>query len=83
MTNIDTSVIYEDNTIPLKRVEYEDLIPDCTYITRDGSRIKVIDDGDFELVKLSPLNEGEKVGSLSKANNYAMYKLFFKMLNKE
>jgi len=83
MTNIDTSVLYADNTIPLERIEYEDLVPDCTYITRDGSRIKVMDDNDFELVKLSPLCEGERVGSLSNANNYAMLRLFFKILNKE
>ena len=81
--NIDVSILYEDLTIPLERVMYEDIIPETTYITKDGSRIKVLEDMDIVLVNNSPLNEGERVNTLSIDNGYAAYKLVFRLLDKQ
>lgn len=83
MIDIDPSVLYEDNTIPLKKVSLLFIEPETTYITGDGSRIMVTEDKDFELVKQSPLCEGERVSSLSSINNYAALRLFFRILNKD
>lgn len=83
MITIDTSVLYEDNTVPLKRVSLLEIEPETTYITRDGSRIMVMDDKDFVLVKQSPLNEGEYVSSLTSINDYAALRLLFRLLNKD
>jgi len=79
----DTSVLYEDNTIPLERVDLLEIEPETTYITGDGTRIRVTEDMDFEIIKFTPLREGERVSGLSNTNNYAALKLFFKILNKE
>lgn len=83
MITIDTSVLYEDNTVPLKRVSLLEVEPETTYITRDGSRIMVMGDKDFILIKQSPLNEGEYVSSLTSINDYAALRLLFRLLNKE
>lgn len=79
MNDIDLDILYKDNTIPLERVFPEDIEPDCTYITKDGSRIKVLDDMDVIVVKRSPLNTGVSVNSLS---NEQALKLFFRLLDK-
>lgn len=76
--SINLSCFYEDNKIPLERVELEEMEPERTYITLDGSRIKVTDENDIELVKGSPLLEGEKVNSLSNKG----LELFFRLINK-
>ena len=83
MLNLDVNVLYEDNTIPLVRVGLDEIEPETTYITGDGSRIMVTEDMDFSIVKCSPLKEGERVSSLSHINNDAALKLFFRILNKE
>jgi hypothetical protein len=70
---------YEDNKLPLERVELEDLESEKTYITLDGSRVKVTNERDVYLLKASPLIEGEKVNSLSPKG----LELFFKIINKD
>lgn len=77
--SINLSCFYEDNKIPLERVELEELEPERTYITLDGSRVKVTGDNDIELIKGSPLIEGEKINSLSPKG----LELLFRLLNKE
>lgn len=76
--SINLSCFYADNKVPLERVELEDLNSECTYITLDGSRIKVTSERDILLIKASPLMEGEKVNSLSPKG----LELFFKIMHK-
>lgn len=83
MIDIDVTVLYEDDTVPLKKVSLLFIEPETTYITGDGSRIMVTEDKDFVLIKQSPLCEGERVSSLSSTNNYAALKLLFRILNKD
>lgn len=77
--DIDLNCLYEDAIVyPLLRVGFDEVEPNCTYITKDGSRIKILEDMDVILIKRSPLNEGETVSSLS---GEKAIKLFFKLLN--
>jgi hypothetical protein len=69
---------FEDHTTPLKKVELVDMIPERTYITLDGSRIKLTGDRDIELVNTSPLWDGEKVTALTPKG----VELFFKLIGK-
>ena len=69
---------YEDHTTPLKKVDLLDMIPGRTYITLDGSRIKLTKDRDIEIINTSPLWEGEKITTLTPKG----VELFFKLVGK-
>ena len=54
------------------------MIPGRTYITLDGSRIKLTKDRDIEIINTSPLWEGEKITTLTPKG----VELFFKLVRK-
>lgn len=76
MINLDC--FYEDHTIPLKKIEQIEMVPGKTYLTLDGSRIRITDERDVELINNSPLVDGEYINSLSNKG----LELFFKLIGK-
>lgn len=80
---IELTTFYLNNVVPLCRIDIEELEPDCKYITADGTRIKVIEDSegglDIVIDKQSPLNDGERVSTLTESG----VRLLFKILNKK
>ena len=81
---IDFRVLYENNNGPLQKVKK--LIPNCLYITEDGTRIRYLgEDKDslaFEINKTSPLVEGVLVSELP-IDRKGGLPLFWKLLNKD
>lgn len=76
--SIDLNCFFEDHTVPLSKVDMFDMVPGRTYITLDGSRIKVTQERDIELVNNSPLWDEEKITSLTPKG----VELFFKLIGK-
>jgi len=78
---VTLDIFYLDNVVPLVSVNVDELELGQTYITGDGSRIEVIEDesGGYDVVlkKQSPLNDGERVSTLTESGA----KLLFKFLN--
>ena len=77
--SVNLNIFYQDGSIPLVKVPIEELEAEETYITVDGSRIKVLEDMDIILIKSSPLNEGERVNTLTPKG----LELLYRLLNKQ
>ena len=75
---INLNCFFEDYITPLKKVDIVEMIPGRTYITLDGSRIRLTQERDVELINTSPLWEGEVVTSLTPKG----VELFFKLIGK-
>jgi hypothetical protein len=76
--SINLDCFFEDYTTPLKKVDMIEMTPGRTYITLDGTRIKLTADRDIEVVNTSPLWEGEVITSLS----HKGIELFYKLIGK-
>ena len=75
---INLNCFFEDYTTPLKKVDIVEMIPGRTYITLDGSRIRLTQERDVELINTSPLREGEVITSLTPKGVELFYKLIGK-----
>jgi len=76
--SINLDSFYEDHSIPFKRIDIVEMVPTKTYITLDGSRVKLTKDRDIEIVHTSPLWENEVITSLSVKGVELFYKLIGK-----
>ena len=76
--SVNLSCFYEDHVIPLKRVDMTEMLSNKTYITLDGSRIRLTEERDVELINTSPLWDNEVITSLTPKG----VELFFKLIGK-
>lgn len=79
--SVNLECFFQDYTNPLKRVDLVEMVPNETYITLDGSRIKLTEERDIIIEKSSPLVEGATVNSF--VNPELSLKLFYKLLDKQ